>query len=243
MLIKTRFTQIRTRFLKLSASDWVKTLSCFVLIYLVVANREVIGNFLNLLKDREAIIEIVSSYGAIGPVLLAVAIFLQIIVAVIPGHLLMFACGYLYGFSNGFLLTYIVTILASQITFFIARKAGKPLVYRLASKKLIDKWNRGLEKQGIVFFTFSFMLPIFPADVMSYVAGLASISPRRYLVANMLGHIPVAVLMNLAGAYGFELTTGWAIAIVVVGIAALILWLRYQKEIEEKLNVPQESAL
>jgi len=241
MLTKANFSKIKVRFQKASVTDWIKALAWIALIYLTVANWGVIGDFLNLLKDREAIIETVNSYGALGPALLAFAIFLQIIIAVIPGHLLMFACGYLYGFPLGFLLTYVVTVLTSQITFMIARKAGKPLVYRLASKDLVDKWNKGVEKQGIVFFTFSFMLPIFPADVMSYVAGLASISPTRYLIANLIGHIPVAVLMNLAGAYGFELTTGWGIAIVVVGVAALIVWLRYQKKFEEKLNVPQES--
>ena len=242
MLTKTSFTDLKVKFKKISYPALIKILLCLFVIYITVINWDIVIRFLDLVKDREAIIEYVNSYGALGPVLLATAIFLQIIIAVIPGHLLMFACGYLYGFPLGFLLTYVITVLSSQITFMIARKAGKPLVYRLASKKLIDKWNRGLDKQGIVFFTFSFMLPIFPADVMSYVAGLASISPGRYLVANLIGHIPVAVLMNLAGAYGFELTTGWAVSIVVVGIAALIFWLRYQKKISEKLNIPQESA-
>ena len=176
-----------------------------------------------------------------GPIFLGTVIFIQIIFAVIPGHLLMFACGYLYGFVKGFLLTYIITVFGCQVTFLIARRAGKPIVYRLCPKKIIDKWDQGIANQGIVFFTFSFILPIFPSDVMSYVARLTNISSSRYLVANMIGHIPVAVLMNLAGAYGFELTTGWAISIVVVGVVSLILWLRYQKRFEEKLNLPQEK--
>ena len=241
MQTNINLAKIKIRDNKSVITNWLKAIVWIAVIYATFANWQVILDFLELMKDREAIIETVSSYGALGPVLLGFAIFLQIIIAIIPGHLLMFACGYLYGFPLGFLLTYVITVLTSQITFFIARKAGKPLVYRLASKNLIDKWNRGLDKQGIVFFTFSFMLPIFPADVMSYIAGFSSISPLRYLVANLIGHIPVAVLMNLAGAYGFELTPVWSIAIVVVGVAALILWLNYQKKIGEKLNIPQEN--
>lgn len=242
MLKEIRFTKTKIYFQKFSVWDWTKVLLGAVLIYGIITNWEVIGGLLALVKDREAIIEFVGSYGAYGPVLLAIAIILQVIFAAIPGHLLMFACGYLYGFSKGFLLTWITTILASQATFLMARKAGKPLVYRFASKDLIDKWEPVANKQGIVFFIFSFMLPIFPVDVMTYVAGFASISPRRFLIANLIGHIPVAVLMNLAGAYGFELSTGWIIAIVAVGITVMIIWLSYLNKVEEKLNIAQGGA-
>ncbi len=242
MLTKIKFSKAKTVFPKTISWRWAKILLSLALIFGVAANWEALGRLLASAKDQDAIIEIVSSYGALAPVLLAAAIVLQVIVAAIPGHFLMFACGYLYGFSKGFMLTWVTTILASQLTFLMARRAGKPLVYRLVSKDLVDKWNRVADKQGIVFFSFSFMLPIFPVDVMSYVAGFTSISAGRYLVANLIGHIPVAVLMNLAGAYGFELSIGSAITIVVAGIAALVLWLRYQNKIEEKLNIVQGGA-
>jgi len=237
---RIRFTKITNRVLNFSASDWMKLILICAIVFIAMVNRDVVESFLEFFKNREAIIEKVDGYGVLGPIFLGTVIFIQIIFAVIPGHLLMFACGYLYGFVKGFLLTYIITVFGCHVTFLIARRAGKPIVYRLCPKKLIDKWDQGIANQGIVFFTFSFILPIFPSDVMSYVAGLTNISSSRYLVANMIGHIPVAVLMNLAGAYGFELTTGWAISIVVVGIVSLILWLRYQKRFEEKLNLPQE---
>jgi uncharacterized membrane protein YdjX (TVP38/TMEM64 family) len=133
-------------------------------------------------------------------------------------------------------------VIASQFTFHIARKAGKPLVYRLASKELIEKWNRVADKQGIVFFIFSFTLPIFPVDIMSYVAGFTSLSARKYFIANLIGHMPVAILMNLAGAYGFELSLGWTVAIVLAGIVSLVLWLKYQNKFEERMILSQGGA-
>lgn len=234
---------IKEIFQKISTGNWIKSfLVLGIVLGTITSWDEILGLLDIIVKDREGIIELVRGYGVLGPVLLALAIFLQVIVAAIPGHLLMFASGYLYGFTMGFLLTWLTTILASQATFFLARKAGKPLVYRLASKELIGKWNNIADKQGIIFYIFSFSLPIFPADVMSYVAGFTSISARRYLVANLIGHLPVAILMNLAGAYGFELTTGWAISIVLLGIIAFVIWLRYINIFEKKLNIDQRSA-
>ena len=195
---------------------------------------------LQVVKDRQAIIETVNGLGIWGPVILAISIFLQIVVAAIPGHLLIAAAGYLYGFPKGFALTWLTIILSSQFTFWLARTAGKPLVYRLASPKLIDKWNTLAEKQGIIFFLFSFNLPIFPTDVMSYVAGFSNISPRRFLFANIVGHIPVAILLNLAGAYGFELSPAAIISICVIGLAMFITWLKYVDRVEARFTRQEE---
>jgi len=235
-------SKAKVRIQSISTGEWIKIGGAAMLIAAVFEYKDEILGLLAVIKDRQAVIEYVSSFGALAPVLLVTTIMLQVIVAIIPGHLLMFTSGYLLGFSNGFLLTWLTVVAASQLTFHMARRAGKPLVYRFASRELIDKWNRISEKQGMVFFIFSFMLPIFPVDVMSYVAGFTEISNRRYMAANLIGHIPVAVMMNLAGAYGLDLSPKWIVGFVGVGVVALALWLRYQNQIEAKLNISDGSA-
>ena len=67
----------------------------------------------------------------------------------------------------------------------------------------------------MLFFTISFLLPIFPSDAMNFVAGLSGIDARRFLVANFLGRFPSAVMLTLIGAYGLDLSTvSWALIIV-----------------------------
>ena len=139
MFKKIKNFKAKEYFQNISTSTWVKILIGFVLTLVIYSNWAKIGDLLEIVKDREAIIETIGNYGALGPVLLAFAIFLQVVIAAIPGHLLMFASGYLYGFTNGFMLTWITTVIASQVTLLIARKAGKPLVYKLVSKEAIDK--------------------------------------------------------------------------------------------------------
>ena len=203
--------------------------------------REPLLALLQVVKDREAIVATVDQLGVWGPVILAATIFLQVVVAAIPGHLLIISAGYLYGFGKGFLLTWLTIILASQFTFYLARAAGKPLVYRLASPKLIEKWDRVARRQGIVFFIFSFNLPIFPTDIMSYVAGFSNISLPRFIVANVIGHIPVALALNLAGAYGFELSPGIIAGFAATGVIAFVIWLKYMDRIEAQFSSPKED--
>ena len=116
-----------------------------------------------------------------------------------------------------------------EFTFYLARRYGKPFVEKLVSNKVLEKWNKIAEHQGVVFFTFSLVVPIFPADVMCYVAGFATISGRRFFVANLIGHAPVAILLSLAGAYGFEVSREAIITIVIISIIMFSGWLMYGK--------------
>jgi uncharacterized membrane protein YdjX (TVP38/TMEM64 family) len=50
------------------------------------------------------------------------------------------------------------------------------------------------------------MLPIFPADVMNFVAGMSSISGRKFLVANFVGRLPGVILLTALGANGLALS-------------------------------------
>jgi len=102
------------------------------------------------------------------------------------------------------LVTLVSTILGSQIAFLIARRYGRSLIYQLASPQVINRWDRVAHHQGILFFYFSFVLPIFPSDLMCYVAGLCTISPRRFFVANLMGRTCCAVFITLIGIYGMN---------------------------------------
>ncbi len=180
--------------------------------------------FVQILANREAVIAYLEQFGIVGPLLLALILILQVIVAAIPGHALMVGGGYVYGFATAFWINLIATVGGSQGAFLLARWAGRPVVERLTPAEALDKWNDVSIKKGLLFFMFSFMIPIFPADVMNYVAGLSALSGRRFFVANLLGRLPGVVLMTAVGAYGFQLSLTTWIGIVVAGVAMFLIW-------------------
>lgn len=186
--------------------------------------KQPICELLVLLKDREAVIAYLQGYGAWGPVILTLIIILQVLIATIPGHVFMIAGGYLYGFTVAFLITLASTVATSQLAFVLARSVGRPIVYRLAPAKLIDRWEKVADRQGVVFFLFAFVLPTFPNDLMSYVAGLTSISPQRFLIANFLGRLPCAALMTLIGSHGLELPLQAWIPVVLASVSMFLVY-------------------
>ena len=200
---------------------WVVILATLALIY-----RAEIYQFLFLMGDRDRVVAILEGYGAAGPLFLAIFLFLQVFLAWIPGHVLMIAGGYLYGFKTGFIITAAATIIGSQMAFLLARRAGKPLVDRFVPEKMFEKWDRAAEKQGALFFLMTFWLPIFPSDMMCFIGGLGKIRPAKFFVANFLGRLPCAALLVLVGSDGYRMPPAFWFAAAGV-IAGIMIGWRY----------------
>lgn len=174
-----------------------------------------VWDLVSLVGDQEAVSAYLQSYGAWGPLALAAAQLLQVLVAVIPGHVFLVAAGYVYGFWPGLILNMICIVGASQLAFALARWTGRPVIDRLADKQTLDKWYAIGEKQGFTFFTIAFILPMFPTDMMNFVAGLTGISGVKFLAANILGRLPSAIMLTMIGAYGIRFESQhWTILVV-----------------------------
>jgi uncharacterized membrane protein YdjX (TVP38/TMEM64 family) len=196
--------------------------------------RQPLAEMVELIKDREALVAMVQGLGVWGPLALCLTIALQVSFAVLPGHVLMLAGGYLYGFVPGVLITWISTVAASQINFMLARRYGWPLVYRMAPRKLVDRWQGAVRGKGFFFILMTLVLPIFPSDLMCYLAGFSSLTPRRFVLANMLGHLPCAIGMSLVGSGLIVLPPGGWVWAAGLCAAALILWKRYGTALENR---------
>jgi uncharacterized membrane protein YdjX (TVP38/TMEM64 family) len=186
--------------------------------------RQPIGDMLGIVSDRQAVADYLAQFGLLAPLLLGLILVLQVIVAAIPGHALMIGGGYVFGFATAFWINLAATVLGSQVAFLLARWVGRPLVEKLAPVDMLNKWYAVSAQKGLLFFLFAFMIPIFPADVMNYIAGLSSLSSRRFFVANLLGRLPGVVLMTAVGAYGFQLSTSVWIGIVIAGAVIFAAW-------------------
>lgn len=174
-------------------------------------------------SSMDAVTHSMQQAGIWGPSILFILFVLQVFLAFIPGQALMVACGYLYGFWGGFLLSWLSLVVGGEIAYVLARKYGRPFAERWIAPEVLDRWDKAAIGQGVGFFAIMLTMPLIPNDAMCYVAGLGSISHRRFIAANMLGRGMACVLTSATGALGGSLTwQGWALIItvfVLVGIA------------------------
>ena len=186
-------------------------------------------NAITMIGDPQAIVAYLQQFDAYGLIVLGVLLLAQVFLALIPGQALVVAAGYLYGAPTTIGIVAVTTIVGSQIAFWLARRYGRPLIYKLASPKAIDYWDRLAGKAGPGFFLLTFLLPVFPADMMCYVAGLGIITPKKFLAANITGRSIGAVAFTLLGAYKFHPPL-WFWAAVVIGLTVILVsWAIYKK--------------
>lgn len=180
-------------------------------------------------SDLDAVVKSIQGYGAWGPFILFLLILVQLFIAFIPGHALVAASGYIYGAPLTIAIASSSSIIGSQIAYFLARKYGKPLIYKLAAKELIEKWDKMAGNRGSLFYFFMFILPFVPSDMMCYVAGLGKISPRRFFVASLIGRLWSATETALIGSYGFHSPTVFWILLAISLLALYAGWIIYDR--------------
>jgi len=174
-----------------------------VTLLIVFLFRAPLQQFWNFISDQQAVSDFLRPLGIIGPLVLWLLLVAQVFLAIIPGHVLLIAGGYVYGGWVSNLLVITSTVIGSQLAFILARRYGRGLIYRFASPESVERWDRIASRQGVLFFFITFVLPFFPSDLMCFVAGLGTISPGGFFLANLLGRSLCAVAMTLIGSFSF----------------------------------------
>jgi uncharacterized membrane protein YdjX (TVP38/TMEM64 family) len=205
-----------------------KLLIAVAILTILLVYREQLASLLDIISDQQAVSAYLKGYGSLGPIVLFLLMVAQVFVAVIPGHALMVTAGYVYG-RLGLFIVILSTVIGSQIAFTVARQYGRGLIDRLASPAIIERWNKTAQHQGVIFYFFAFVLPIFPSDLMCYVAGLAAISPKRFLLANILGRTCCAVFVSLIGIYGMHPPVEFWIVSILAMVSVFAGWAIYKR--------------
>jgi len=213
--------QIKARLPRnLSKWLWRAGVVLAVILLLWMGGRE-LPPLIDFLEDRQHVEAFLAGWGIWGPLLYVFILMVQVFTAIIPGQVLMIAAGYLYGFWGGVALNLLAILIASQIAFTIARKAGKPAVERFVPENILERWGEIAKRGNFFFFLICFWFPIIPGSVTNYLAGLSFISGWLFFLASVLGRLPGIVLITLIGSHGLTLT--WQQWVVVIPLAFFVI--------------------
>ena len=190
-------------------------------------SREPIAAMWRWFSNRDAVETSMNHLGIWGPAVLFLLFVLQVFLAFIPGQALMVACGFLYGFWGGFLLSWLSLVIGGEIAFVLARRYGRAFASKWIASDVLARWDNASKGQGTAFFAIALVMPLVPNDAMCYVAGLGRISRVRFSIANLLGRGLACALTSAAGAFGGNIPVqAWVILIVIcvaIGSAWMII--------------------
>jgi uncharacterized membrane protein YdjX (TVP38/TMEM64 family) len=121
--------------------------------------------------------------------------------------------------------------IGSLIAFALARKFGRPLVVRLAGGAAVEKYMDTVNRHSAWLLFAMFLLPFFPKDALSYIAGLTGIGWPVFLLISFVGRLPGQAVSTLVGS-GMISIPWWGWGIIILASAGLVyLSFRYSERI------------
>lgn len=184
--------------------------------------------FLSFFGDPEQVSDFIDMAGPWGPVVFILIQIGQVFAAPIPGQITGFVGGFLFGAGLGALYATIGGTIGCTIVFILSRRLGRPFVERFVSHKILDRFDYLSERGGALVLLMIFLVPIFPDDLICYIAGLTRIPLHRLILVALFGRIPGYVVFSLTGAGVADENTTLLIIVVAAAVilVAIVLWQR-----------------
>ncbi len=178
------------------------------------------------LTSIEALREYIGSFGSGAVLLFILFSFLQVVILPVPGSVTVAAGVALFGPLKCALYSFIGIVTGSFVAFAIGRWIGYKAVCWIVGKDDLDKWLNKVKGKDYLILSIMFLLPMFPDDVLCFIAGLSSMSWPYFTVMIII----TRAISVFTTAYSFELipfTTWWGILIwiVIFALIALAFWL------------------
>ena len=149
---------------------------------------------------------------------------LSVVLAPIPSNLT--AGGVLFGTWPSFLLTFGAVVAGSLLVFHLARALGGGFVDRVVNRALSSKYLGIIRAKTVPFLVLAFLLPFFPDDMLCILAGLTTISRRRFFCVLVMAR-PWGLLF--ASALGGSSLSFPLPVLILVGVAGVLLFLAGMK--------------
>lgn len=173
-----------------------------------------------------------TEFGSFAPLASIGLNVLQGVIAPIPGFVVPFVNGIVFGAFWGAIVTWVGGIAAAAACFTISRTVGRRFAERVCRRsRTLENVNGMLEKHGLPAIVIARLLPGMPFDAFSYVGGLTRLRFSTFIAGTAIGSLPHAIVYSLVGAHlAVPLWAGLAvmpvIGLSVAGIHRIVSRLR-----------------
>jgi uncharacterized membrane protein YdjX (TVP38/TMEM64 family) len=203
------------------------------ILVVIIFNFKPIFDFFN---DPESVKSFISSMSVFGPLIFIGLQIIQVVIFIIPGEVTQIAGGYLFGPVFGTLLSVAGIVIGSGINFFLGRLLGIPFVKALFKKEQIDKilslFSSSKSQSITTLAIFGiFLIPAFPKDIVTYIAGITPIRFSVFLLVSGLGRLPGILVSGLIGDAASSQNWLMVIVISVIGIGLFVAGFLFRDKI------------
>jgi len=177
-----------------------------------------------LFSEPQEISERLRALGPVAPLVFTLAVAVLVALGV-PRLILCAAGGLTFGFLEGLLWSQVGTLLGSYATFLFARWSGRG--YLLQRFPALARYESAVSGGGVWAVVLARQIPA-TGLFINLILGITRVGHREFLLGTLIGALPEAVPVTLAGAGVAQGSLGRAtlylsLALVAAGLVALVL--------------------
>lgn len=147
----------------------------------------------------DGVIEYIRGFGVYAAVVSFLLMVLQSLISPIPAFLITLANAAVFGWVKGALLSWSSAMVGAIMCFYIAKILGRDVVEKFTSKRSLESVDTFFEKYGKYAILVARLLPFMSFDLVSYAAGLTSMSFLSFVVATGIGQLPATIVYSYVG--------------------------------------------
>ncbi|MDZ5254276.1 TVP38/TMEM64 family protein [Clostridium sp. LIBA-8841] len=191
--------------MKKNTKSWVITLGILIIILGVYFFVPIVNSKVNQMifylssMNLDMIKEYILSFGIWAPITSFFLMILQSVIAPIPAFLITLSNAAIFGWVKGAILSWSSAMAGAALCFFIARGLGRDAVEKLTSKFALKDIDGFFEKYGKHTILIARLLPFISFDIVSYAAGLTSMSFWSFFIATGIGQLPATIIYSYVG--------------------------------------------
>jgi uncharacterized membrane protein YdjX (TVP38/TMEM64 family) len=187
----------------------------------------------SLFTDQEQMRELLLQAGWKAPFIYIGVQIVQVFVFIVPGDIVQFAGGYLFGIVLGLVYSLIGILIGSGMNFLLARWLGRAFVESLFPRDSVQRFETILASQRAqTGFFLLFLIPGLPGkDLLCYVAGISRLRLGTFIAISMAARVPGIFGSSVMGGAVSGGQYGIAIAALVVAVIFFGLGFIYRKPI------------
>ncbi len=178
--------------------------------------------FLEILQDEGSFESYLEKSGSFMTVLFILLQFLQVVILPIPSTVTVVAGSALFGPLMGSIYSLTGIIIGSLVAFLIGRYAGYRVVAWMIGKETLDKWLKKIKGKDKLFLSAMFLLPVFPDDVLCFIAGISSMSVWYFFAIILISRV-LAIFTTSYSITLIPVNTWWGLLIWGILIALVIV--------------------
>jgi len=198
-----------------------------ILILLIIILFVVYQRFFLKGVTPEIIKEYILGLGSLAPVAIIAILTLLGIISILPNTPFVIASGYIFGTWLGALYGFIGIMLGNSIVFALSKTLGRPFVGKIVDKEELKQFNAFFEKRGVYSLAVIRLIPMFPADVISFAAGLTEMRFWTYTLITAATIIPPLIVQNFFGSALTNIREINLLLLVIAVILAVLLIISY----------------